>query len=68
MAIASEDKMQYASAAIVCLVCIVSVVNAVISLNCVADKKWNCAQVSGILAIVCGCMGMVALLIAFRVK
>ena len=48
--------LKYVGMGCLCVTCLVLVITALTSLNCAADKKWQCAQVSGFFAIVAACV------------
>jgi hypothetical protein len=50
------DKWEYILGGAALLFCITYLVATVMSFNCAADKKWQCAQVSGILGGVSFCI------------
>lgn len=53
--------LKYSGMALTALCCLVFCVTALITLNCLADKKENCAQQSGFIALVTGCFASVML-------
>lgn len=56
-----EKKIAYVSSGLLALACLVYVIATVVSLNCLADKKNDCAQGSGFVALTCGCVAASAM-------
>ena len=50
------NKMMIGGGVAVLVSCLVYVILTLVSLNCAADGKWDCAQGTGITAAVSGCM------------
>lgn len=59
------NKMQMGGLAVACLCLVICFVTSIISLNCAADKRWQCAQISGFAAGTTGCMMISALVAGF---
>ena len=51
-----KKGVTYAVLAVVCASCLIYLVTTIIALNCVAQKKDDCARASGLTAGVFGCL------------
>lgn len=54
-------KAGYIGIAAVALSCLIYIVTGLISMNCLADGNDDCAQKSGLAAVMFGCMACIAL-------
>lgn len=61
----AEKKLFWIMSAILAVICVVYSITTIIALNCLADKKNDCAQTSGIMAAVCGCLAASAIGVLF---
>jgi len=55
-----HSKLAYASSAMLAVSCLIYIITGIVSLNCLADKKTQCAQTSGFTALVFGCLAVSA--------
>jgi hypothetical protein len=51
-----DKKASWIGVIIAIVLCLVSIITSIMTLNCLADQKYTCAQASGFTALVTGCM------------
>jgi membrane protein YdbS with pleckstrin-like domain len=62
------NKYQLMMLAVFMVCCLVCIITSMISLNCVAEKKWDCARASGIVTCVTCVVALFMMFVAFYGK
>jgi hypothetical protein len=57
---------KYAAGICILVACVVCAISSLISFNCAADKKWQCAQVSGFFACLGAFFTVVGLVMTYK--
>lgn len=57
---------KYVAGICIIVACVVCAISSLISFNCVADKKWQCAQVSGFFACLGAFFTVVGLVMTYK--